>query len=161
MSNVRPIPTTTDPKITLDIVVQSMQEWRANKSVHQQTSIPDSLWRDIFALSPSHSPKQVRQLLSVSKAQYNRKFAQLFPSEKRAVNQEAMPVDFCEVNQAPSAVKHTPRQEELPRYMPVNTVIIELCRADGKIMKIHATSHCFREIIDAFYTGATHVANHA
>src|SRR5262245_8517574 len=150
MDNVTPI-STIRSTVTLDAVVRAMQEWRNNKDVHQEGSIPHSLWRDIFALSPSLSPTKVRRLLTISKSQYEKKFAQLFPSEQKVDQQEPTPVEFCEVNSSPSAIKHTPRHEQMPHYIPVNTVIVEFCRADGKIMKIHATNHCFKEIIDAFY----------
>jgi hypothetical protein len=160
MENVTPI-SSTRPAPTLDSVVKAMQEWRNNKSLHHKVSIPHSLWRDIFALSPSHSPTKVRRLLGISASQYTKKLAQLFPPNPKVNRQEPGLMEFCEVNSSPSAVKHTPRHEQMPHYIPVNTVIVEFCRADGKIMKIHATSHCFKEIIDAFYTGAADVTSHS
>jgi hypothetical protein len=158
-----------------------MQLWRSNKD-HQQSSIPIPLWRQIFALSESHNPNVIRQLLGISKSQYEKKLAELFPQQQPSPKPLSTPaasvvsavpeqpsIEFCEVSSdKPSATisksskskatnKHTPHYEEVPRYIGVNTVIVEFCRADGKIMKIHTTSHCFKEIIDSFYTGAADV----
>lgn len=173
MNNVTPI---AHAKITLDSVVQAMQVWRSNKE-HQQSSIPIPLWRQIFALSESHNPNVIRQLLGISRPQYDKKLAELFPSQQKSPEPLAAPavleppsIEFCEVSsdkttttakksKATPAKKHSPHYEEVPRYIGVNTVIVEFCRADGKIMKIHTTSHCFKEIIDSFYTGAADVTD--
>ena len=162
-------------KTTLDSVIIAMQTWRSNnKNKKLQQPIPPSIWRQVFDLSQSHSPITIRKLLGISKPQYDKKFMELFPlqnstkellSEKTA--QVPTAVEFCEINATKvaatttnSTIKHKPHYEELPRYIGVNTVIVEFCRADGKIMKIHTTSHCFKEIIDSFYTGACDVTDH-
>lgn len=159
MTNVTQLPDAY-AKTALDTVLQELESWRNTKESHQQVSIPVPLWRKILALKDLYPATKIRRSLGISKAQYDKKLAELYPSEVQS-SQEP-PVDFCQAKPtpAPSAVKHVPHYEEVPRYIGVNTVIVEFCRADGKIMKIHTTSHCFKEIIDAFYTGAADVTGH-
>lgn len=153
---------------TVDSVMIDMQRWRNNNKNNKiPQPIPLSIWHQVFTLSKNHSPSIIRKLLGISKAQYDKKFAELFPTQQppqEVLSEKITPavpvVEFCEVNATKiphaainSAIKHKPHYEELPKYIGVNTVIVEFCRADGKIMKIHTTSHCFKEIIDSFYTG--------
>ena len=155
-------------KNTLDSVVVAMQTWRNNnKNKKIQQPIPLSIWHQVFTLSKNHSPSTIRKLLSISKAQYDKKFTELFPTQQptqellpEKIVQAAPTIEFCEVDATKvaatainSTIKHKPHYEELPKYIGVNTVIVEFCRSDGKVMKIHTTSHCFKEIIDSFYTG--------
>ncbi len=164
-----------DTKNNLDSVVIAMQTWRNNnKNKKIQQPIPLSIWHQVFTLTETHAPCTIRKLLGISKAQYDKKFAELFPTQqptKELLSKKAVTVvEFCQVNspkvadtppiEINSAIKNKPHYEELPKYIGVNTVIVEFCRADGKIMKIHTTSHCFQEIIDSFYNGVADVTDH-
>ena len=157
MSNVTPI-STHHQSITLDAVLLAMQEWRNDKGHRPTSAIPTALWQKIFLLAKNHPPSKIRQILGLTKAQYDKKFAELFPTLQQPEAPKSESIDFCEVN--PAAAKHKPYSEEVPSYIQVNTVIIELYRADGTLMKIHATSQSLKEIVNAFYTGAADVTNH-
>jgi hypothetical protein len=37
--------------------------------------------------------------------------------------------------------------------LATNTLIVEFCRADGKIMKIHTTTESFSALMKAFFCG--------
>ena len=175
MSNVVPI----IEKPTLDSVVSAMKIWRKNKGLHEKSRIPKELWSQIFELSQNYQPCVIRQLLGIIKIQYDKKLTEFFPAKSKNPNplpkkseSEVTSIEFCEVepddiptvNSQPRVVsskKYTPRYDEVPKFIGVNTVIVEFCRADGKIMKIHTTSHCFNEIINSFYTGASDVTGNS
>ena len=68
-------PQQQDP-LTLDSVLQEMQEWRSKKT-HPKQSIPDKLWRKIFDLADVHSSTTVRKVFALNSKQYRIKYEQL------------------------------------------------------------------------------------
>ena len=120
------ITTSINTNTTVDSVMIAMQRWRNNnKNKRIQQPIPISIWHQVFTLSKSHSPSTIRKLLSISKAQYDKKFSELFPTQQppqEVLSEKIVPavpvVEFCEVNATTipqaainSAIKHKPHYE--------------------------------------------------
>jgi hypothetical protein len=59
--------------LTLDDVHRQFIEWRATKP-HNSTSIPDSLWQQVFQLIPHYTKSHVLKRLGISAQQFNAKF---------------------------------------------------------------------------------------
>lgn len=132
--------------ITLDDVVQAMAAWRANKSARSE-QIPDDIWESIFALVDKYPDLPVCNVLGVTKMQFQRKMDELRSSAVLPIPSPKIPVmDFCEAKEATPSYK--------PDRIPAtNTLIVEFCRSDGRIMKIHTTTDSFAELMKAFFSG--------
>jgi hypothetical protein len=118
-----PHPASQEKTITLDEAIQSMTEWRINKGTRGE-QIPDDIWKNIFTLLKKYPEATVSSQLP-----------------------KTPHIDFCEVNQT-----------QTPLYKPAripatNTLVVEFCRADGRIMKIHTTTDSFSELMKAFFAG--------
>lgn len=137
--------------LSLEAVLQQLEQWRATKDPHKKISIPDDLWHKIFKLAKLHSPTKIRGLFGISTTQYNKKYEQLYPTQnaKQPVNKTALEnINFYEVKPRSS------KPMDLEPYVPeTTTIIVEFCRADGKIMKIHTATNNFNDLINAFYAG--------
>jgi hypothetical protein len=143
-----PHPASQEKTITLDEAIQSMTEWRINKGTRGE-QIPDDIWKNIFTLLKKYPEATVCAALGLTKMQLHRKL-----DEKKspiATVSSQLPktphIDFCEVNQT-----------QTPLYKPAripatNTLVVEFCRADGRIMKIHTTTDSFSELMKAFFAG--------
>lgn len=142
--------TTTD--VTLDRVVQLMEEWRANKK-NIQEPIPESIWQQVLILLEKFPEPTVRAATGISSTQFRRRLEKRSSScttQKKAAD-IPVNIDFCEVKESNSF-------QSIPLYKPAkipatNTLIVEFCRADGRIMKIHTTTDSFAELMKAFFSG--------
>lgn len=134
--------------ITLDDVLKAMDQWRANKRKRAE-QIPESIWQQIFALHERFSESTLRSALGISAAQFQRKLAEY---NRQAVPSAPLPVmDFCEIKQSPPLLKNSLYK---PAKIPAtNTLVVEFCRADGQVMKIHTTTDSFAQLMQAFFIG--------
>jgi hypothetical protein len=147
------------PPLSIDAVLQELQHWRDNREIHKEISIPEALWKKIFSLAQTHPPAKIRGLFGISSQQYQNKFNQYFPPPDVAASSKAAdndPIQFCqaEVNSKPP-----------PLYQPLkipttNTLVVEFCRADGQLMRIHATHECLATLMPLFFNGDTHARHH-
>jgi hypothetical protein len=145
--------------LSIDAVLQELQHWRNHRAVHKETTIPEVLWKKIFSLAKAHPTSKIRSLLGISSQQYQKKFEQFYPSlNATALNpsDDNTPIQFCqaEVNPKPP-----------PLYQPLkipatNTLVVEFCRTDGQIMRIHATHDCLATIMPLFFKGDAHAHHH-
>lgn len=146
---------TQQPSLSFDAVFQELQQWRDNKPIHKENSIPEALWKKIFSLAKTHSPTKIRSLFGISSQQYQHKFNQYgTPPDAAAKAPDASPVQFCEVNSKPP-----------PLYQPLkipatNTLVVEFCRSDGQVMRIHATHDCLATVMQLFFNGDAHARHH-
>ena len=110
--------------ITLDDVVQSMADWRANKSTRGE-QIPDDIWESIFVLVDKYPDLPVCTVLGVTKMQFQRKMDELHSSAVAPTQPNNIPaMDFCEAKEASPSYKP-------PRIPATNTLVVEftlLCR---------------------------------
>lgn len=133
--------------ITLDEVAKTVTDWRANKETRSQ-QIPDDIWKNIILLTDKFTDTVICGALGISKMQLRRKIDE----HKSSTTAFAQPsqlskIDFCEAKQATTSA---------PLYMPnkipaTNTLVVEFCRADGRIMKIHTTTDSFADLMKSFF----------
>jgi hypothetical protein len=142
--------------LSIDAVFQELQQWRDNRAIHKEISIPEALWKKIFSLAKTHPPSKIRSLFGISSQQYPHKFNQYYPSPDATAAKPIDPasVQFCEVNTKPP-----------PLYQPLkipatNTLVVEFCRSDGQVMRIHATHDCLATIMPLFFNGDAHARHH-
>lgn len=152
----------TLPVASLDEALKEIEDWRANKP-NARASIPDALWRKIFALAKTHTAGKIRNLLGISPTQYNRKYANIFSNvtadKKQSSEQtQTVPIDFCKVS-ASSSPSATSMYKPL-KIPASNTIVAEFYHADGRIMKIHSTSESFSCLIQAFFQDLKNAADH-
>lgn len=134
--------------ITLDEAVQIIKDWRANKSTPNE-AIPNHIWQYIFSLSARFSETTICTELGITKNQLRYKRDEHQSSALPAQSSGLTKIDFCEVKQSPVT-------EPLYKAMKIpatNTLIVEFCRADGRLMKIHTTTDSFSELMKAFFSG--------
>ena len=141
-SNITEFPQTSadSEEITLDKVVQRLANWRTNKT-SRGDQIPDNIWKSIFVLEAKFPDLPLHVILGITKLQFQRKRDESSSPDKQP------DVDFCEL-----------KEDHASYYQPVkipatNTLVVEFCRGDGKVMKIHTTTDSFAELMKAFYSG--------
>jgi len=133
--------------VTLDDVIQSITHWRATKN-NRNVPIPDTIWKDIFILFKKFPEQTLCSALCITKLQFQRKLEeQKFSSTMPSQPPELPRMDFCEVK-TPSPPIYKPA-----KIPATNTLVVEFCRADGRIMKIHTTTDSFAELMKAFFAG--------
>jgi len=135
---------------TIEGVLEEVEVWRKTKSQHQQPAMPDPLWSKILSLTEKYGETRIRSMLNISKQQYETKKSQLSQCQALAPSSETK-LDFCAVS------------SQAPAYQPIklpkidNITVVEFCRSDGMIMKIHTTTEHMQTIIDSFAQGNAHV----
>jgi len=154
-----------------------MQNWRGNKT-NKAESIPDKLWQQIFALEGLHTPSQLSAIFKLSHRQYTSNKKRVFettPSQTK-INSEAPVSEFCEANlidndksapaddfnsesdsdseSPPQVALSSPSPYALESLPNAKTLIVEFCRKDGAIMKIHTTQDSIDIVMDNFFNGA-------
>ena len=145
--------TASQPKtITLDEVIQTVSHWRANKKTRSE-EMPDDIWQDILLLTNKFSETTICGAFGIAKMQLLRKIdekkssATILPKASQLAK-----INFCEVKQIPASA---PPPLYKPNKIPAtNTLIVEFCRADGRIMKIHTTTDSFAELMKSFFAEA-------
>jgi hypothetical protein len=162
-------PTDAFTDVTIDSVLQELTVWRETKAEHKQPGFPDPLWRRILWLGQQHGETKIRSLLGISSQQYKIKAAQLArqadpgsdkPSDdggKSSVPFVEMAVPTTEIAATASEQAVTTTQASIYQAADVtipdaHTVsVVELCRADGMVMKIHTVNNHWRALIEAFW----------
>jgi hypothetical protein len=147
------------PPLSIDAVLQELQHWRDNREIHKETSIPEALWKKIFSLAQTHPPTKIRGLFGISSQQYQNKFNQYFPPPDTAA--PSQPVDSVSIQFCQAEVSSRPPPLHQPLKIPAtNTLVVEFCRADGQVMRIHATHECLATLMPLFFNGDTHARHH-
>jgi hypothetical protein len=138
--------------ITLDEVTQTVSHWRANKKTRSE-EMPDEIWQDILLLKNKFSETTICGALGIVKMQLLRKIDEKKPQVTILPKASQLSkIDFCEVKQIPASA---PPPLYTPNKIPAtNTLIVEFCRADGRIMKIHTTTDSFAELMKSFFSEA-------
>ena len=137
--------------------------WRTTKT-NSAEPIPDHLWHAVFQLEAYFSRAQLRRYFHLNTTQYTSRRNALLPNNE-AVTQPASedmtgvppliePPTLCEVtvkNKKSSKKANPYASEPLPS---AKTLIVEFCRSDGQIMKIHTTQDSIPTLIKTFLGGA-------
>ena len=150
MNNVTNIGGTNQQTISPDSTLNKLQQWRETKSDHKQTKIPDELWLEIFSLEETFKSSYLRKYFNLASKQYEDKKNNLSLSAASPMKSNSSDDYFCEVtpsiSQQPIDIKQN--------YVPITTtVVVEFCRPDGRIMKIHTCTDQFKNIINDFFNG--------
>ena len=149
------------PPLSIDAVLQELQHWRDNRDIHKETSIPEALWKKIFSLAKTHPPAKIRGLFGISSQQYQNKFNQYgSPQPNKAASTQ--PADNASVQFCQAALNSRPPPLYQPLKIPAtNTLVVEFCRSDGQVMRIHATHECLATIMPLFFNGEVYARHHA
>ncbi|GEM_PF-4857876 len=147
---------------SIDAIFQELQQWRDNRDIHKETSIPEALWKKIFSLAKTHPPSKIRALFGISSQQYQNKFNQYYPPlPDTAASSKSKPADSASVQFCQAEVNTKPPPLYQPLKIPAtNTLIVEFCRADGQVMRLHATHDCLATIMPLFFNGDIHARHH-
>ena len=142
---------------TIESTLEAFNTWRANKG--EQKTIPDHLWQQIFELSKTYSISRLCQTFGINYGQYQNYIRKMEQIKKDALSEQPdVTVNFSStVNEQPKAdvqfcqVKKKQAQEKPPLLM-TDTMVVELYREDGVLMKIHTTTDRFHELFYAFFS---------
>jgi len=157
--------TTSTSAVTLDSVMKDFVKWRSNKKA--QPSIPDSLWASVFTLNDEIAAGKLRVLFGLNTKQYQKKWAQLRGNggnadslaEKNQSCESVPPADvFCEA--IPLPVNGKP-MKPVAFERPAHSYLVEFCRSDGRVMKIHATHQNLGDLMASFFGDDSDASNHA
>lgn len=130
--------------------LNAFSHWRTNKK-RPAEPIPTELWQQIFALEQWYEPSQLRNFFNVSTKQYATKKTALISKKDEAL--ELCEVNVIKENKAPkkSEVKLSPYTlDSLPS---AKTLVVEFCRSDGQVMKIHTTQDSIPALLQTFLGG--------
>jgi hypothetical protein len=137
--------------VSLDELLQEFETWRAHKT-NPSEPIPNRLWHKIFSLTPTFSPNKLRSIFGISQVQYHKKWEELRPDVKAPPRIEPPP------QTPPPKTMHPLHQPlKLPSAM---TMVVEFCRPDGQIMKIHTTTDQVQTLLNFFFSESYHATHH-
>jgi|WetSurMetagenome_2_1015567.scaffolds.fasta_scaffold1076927_1 hypothetical protein len=141
---------TSNAEITIDAVYKEIEIWRAKKKSQGQ-KMPNDLWKRIISLAKQF-PDQTRlcRRLLITKAQLKTKLREI--GDEFVFND---PVELCQIPKIQNAPNYKNVEDS---FSALSTLVVEFCRADGCIMKIHTTTKSIQELINNFL-GAANVTN--
>lgn len=142
-------------------VLSLMAHWRANKKAHSD-AIPEVIWHKLHVLRNHYPAKQLSSLLQIPTANIENKchlLSQPPPAltsvtELLETKNSPSPLSLCEVrvqplaNSLPADKIYAPQKIEQKK-----TLVVELQRPDGMIMKIYATTDSIQDIFQTFLKG--------
>lgn len=133
-----------DPTFEIDLekIYKEIESWRTKKK-NQGEKMPDALWKKVIILCKQFpNQTKIRRRLLITKPQLKNKLREF--GDDFVFND---PVELCKI----------PKIQNVPTYKKVedsfstlSTLIVEFCRADGCIMKIHTTTKSIQELINNF-----------
>lgn len=138
-------------------VLNTFEQWRKNKKTSAE-AIPDELCRQIFALESYYSAGKLRRCFGLSTRQYHSKREKYFPTHiKPAVEETSKQKPAAEMTPPLSPpklceIKIIPANPYTPDPLPsAKTLVVEFCRSDGRIMKIHTTQDSIPTLMHTFF----------
>lgn len=145
-----------NPEQLLASTLRAFEQWRAEKKKSGEP-IPEPLWQQIFSLEPFYSPSQLRRIFTISTRQYQSKKESNSPNRLAlSTSDKTMPINntstpppkLCEIKIKTNNPYAT---EPLPS---TKTLVVEFCRQDGQIMKIHTTQDSIPTLMHTFLGGS-------
>lgn len=129
------------------------EKWRNSKKKISEP-IPDELCQKIFLLEKFYPPVQLRRLFNLSARQYETKREKYFPTDKKAMAAKNVNAHVNPTKEAPPKlceIKIKPDNPYAPEPLPsAKTLVVEFCRSDGQIMKIHTTQDSIPTLMHTF-----------
>ena len=131
----------------IEQIAAKIEKWREQKSC-QGEKMPNELWREVIALYKNYPQQaQLQRRLGITKIQIQNKLRE-FGDDSLYNN----PAELCQIPEIPqdqkSTAKPTPTTQD--NFSSLATIVVELCRKDGAILKIHTTTQNMQEIINSF-----------
>jgi hypothetical protein len=144
---------TTNVELTIATVYTELENWRANKK-SQGEKMPDSLWQKIVNLAKQY-PDQAKicRRLQLTKAQLK--------SKMREFGDEAVfndPVELCKIPKIQNSQSYKAVEDS---FKALSTLVVEFCRTDGCVMKIHTTTQSIQDLINSFLGAQQYVTNNS
>jgi len=158
-----------EQSVEQEALVQALgafSKWRAAKTTPAER-IPSELWQQIFALEKYYSATQLRSFFSLSSQQYKSKKNIFSYNANQNLQQQNLDgttstasvinsPQLCQVN-----IKKEPKTKEkgklnLYKKEPLpsaKTLVVEFCRSDGQVMKIHTTQDSISTLMQTFLGG--------
>jgi len=148
--------TETNADTSLTQVFTEVESWRSKKTTRGE-KMPDDLWKKIIEIYKNYPEQaQLCRKLGVTKNQVNAKLLE-FGDEHFYHD----PVKLCEIPKvSPIAGSKSTVPKLSQEFSSLATVVVEFCRSDGCIMKIHTTTKSIHELITSFL-GGNYVATHS
>lgn len=140
----------SDTAVNIAALYDKLENWRENKK-QENEKIPNDIWHEIIALYKTF-PEQARLCRKLGISRYQLK-CKLQEFKEEALYND--PNELCNIPQIapikkqPDKTKKTTTSNEEP-FSPLATIVVELCRPDKTIMKIHTTTQSVQEIITSF-----------
>ncbi|MGZ4856951.1 MAG: hypothetical protein ACXVZU_01145 [Methanobacteriaceae archaeon] len=147
--------TETNSDNSLSQVFAEVESWRSKKTTRSE-KMPDMLWKKIIEIYKTYPEQaQLCQRLGVTKKQLKTKL-QEFGDEHFYSD----PVKLCEIPKISSVTEPKLTVAKLnTEFSSLATIVVEFCRSDGCIMKIHTTTKSINELITSFLGGNYVAAN--
>lgn len=134
-------------EVTLEQVVQQVADWRAHKKSVSEP-IPESIWQQLFLLEKNKIPAYtLRGATGIGTKQWYRRFPKRSGTEKPFNPPRSQTANLRQP--LPAGL-----MREVEKVPAANTLTVEFCRADGRVMKIHSTMANVAEWMAAFFSGA-------
>ncbi len=152
MPKVAPLPPqSNDGAAALLSTLNEFTQWRTQKKTPAE-KIPDELWLKLFSHETTHSIPQLRSIFNVTNKQYEQNQNRLLANtetQKNEAKESSLSNELpklCEVT-----LKAAPENPYKPDALPSGkTLVVEFCRSDGQIMKIHTTQDSIPTLMQSF-----------
>ncbi len=147
--------TQVNSDISLTQIFTEIESWRNNKTKGNE-KMPDDIWKKIIEIKKTY-PDQAKicRMFGITTKQINLKL-QEFGDEHFYKD----PVKLCQIPKIP-VIEAKPTVAKLNKdFSSLATVVVEFCRSDGCLMKIHTTTKSIHELITSFL-GGNHVTAHS
>lgn len=144
---------TETPGQLLEATLNAVEQWRNHKKSKKE-SFPEELCRKIFSLELFYSPTQLRRFFKISGSQYRAKREKYLPTDKKAATAKNINAHSAPPKEAPPKlcqIKIKPDNPYALESLPsTKTLVVEFCRNDGQIMKIHTTQDSIPTLMHTF-----------
>ena len=109
-----------------------------------------SYGKKLYNIYPNQA--QLHRRLGITSTQMKRKLREIDDNDRYR-----NPAELCQVAAVPQ--QNTNYCHNSGNISPLATIVVELCRQDGAIMKIHTTTKSANEIINKFLGGSNDTVN--
>jgi hypothetical protein len=141
----------SEAELALAATLSAYQQWRVNKKKLSEP-VPDELCQQIFSLETFYPAARLRRLFNLSTRQYEtkrQKFSLNAPQKPLIAGSHSTPTpppppQLCQVK------LKTENPYALEALPSAKTLVVEFCRSDGQIMKIHTTQDSIPTLMRSF-----------
>ena len=136
-------------------VFAEIELWRSKKTTRAE-KMPNDIWKKVIEIYKQYPEQaQLCRKFGITKNQINTKL-QEFGDE----HYYSDPAKLCQIPKSTTSESNPSVTKLGQNFSSLATVVVEFCRSDGCIMKIHTTTKSTHELITSFL-GGNHVTNHS